>query len=220
VVSALQTFCSEDLGAFYLDILKDRLYTTRSDGHARRSAQTALWHITDALLKLMAPILSFTADEAWEIFAPQAFRDQGGTIQTQVFHRFDEIAGAAALDARWTEIRAARAEVLKELENLRERGDIGSSLQAEVVIKAAPQRYEALQSLGDDLRFVLITSAARLVAAPGANAQAIEVTPSPNPKCERCWHWRADVGSDPAHPSLCGRCVSNLFGAGEPRSHA
>jgi isoleucyl-tRNA synthetase len=110
--------------------------------------------------------------------------------------------------------------VLKELENLRERGDIGSSLQAEVVVKAAAQRFEALQSLGDDLRFVLITSAARLVAAQSADAQAIEVTPSPNPKCERCWHWRADVGSDPGHPSLCGRCVSNLFGAGEPRSHA
>ena len=177
---------------------------------------SAVW----ALLKLMAPILSFTADEAWEIFAPQAFSEQGGTIQTQVFHRFEELADAAALDARWTEIRAARAEVLKELENLRERGDIGSSLQAEVVVKAAAQRFEALQSLGDDLRFVLITSAARLVAAENVAAQAIEVTPSPNSKCDRCWHWRADVGSDPAHPSLCGRCLSNLFGAGEPRSHA
>ena len=220
VVSALQSFCSEDLGAFYLDILKDRLYTTRSDGHPRRSAQTALWHITDALLKLMAPILSFTADEAWEIFAPKAFGDQGGTIQTQVFHRFDEIPDAAALDARWVEIRAARAEVVKELESLRERGDIGSSLQAEVVVRAAAERFEALRALGDDLRFVLITSAARLVATQGGEAPTIEVTPSPNPKCERCWHWRADVGSDPAHPKICGRCVSNLFGDGEPRSHA
>ena len=220
VVSALQTFCSEDLGSFYLDILKDRLYTTRSDGHPRRSAQTALWHITDALLKLMAPILSFTADEAWEIFAPQAFREQGGTIQTQVFHDFGDMTDAPGLDVRWSEIRGARAEVLKELESLRERGDIGSSLQAQVQVKAAAQRFEALRSLGDDLRFVLITSAAGVAEVDDPAAQAIEVTPSPYPKCERCWHWRADVGGDPAHPAICGRCVSNLFGAGEPRSHA
>ena len=97
VVSALQSFCSEDLGAFYLDILKDRLYTTRADGRARRSAQTALWHITDALLKLMAPILSFTADEAWEVFAPETFEAEGGTIQSQVFHRFEPIADSAQL---------------------------------------------------------------------------------------------------------------------------
>jgi isoleucyl-tRNA synthetase len=220
VVSALQAFCSEDLGAFYLDILKDRLYTTRIDGRARRSAQTALWHVTDALLKLMAPILSFTADEAWEIFAPTEFAEQGGTIQTQVFHRFEEMADAGQLDARWTLIREARAEVLKELETLRERGAIGSSLQAEVLVRAPAGRFEALQSLGDDLRFVLITSAAGVVAATGPDAAAIEVKPSTNPKCERCWHWRADVGSEPAHPTICGRCVSNLFGDGERRSHA
>ena len=220
VVSAVQTFCSEDLGAFYLDILKDRLYTTRVDGKARRSAQTALWHITDALLKLMAPILSFTADEAWEIFAPKAFEEQGGTIQTQVFHRFEPIAGAAMLDARWGQIRSARAEVLKELEALRERGDIGSSLQAEVLVTAAAERFAALQPLGDDLRFVLITSAATLARADSPEDQSIAVKASAHDKCERCWHWRADVGADPAHPAICGRCVSNLFGDGEPRSHA
>ena len=124
------------------------------------------------------------------------------------------------MHAGWAEIRAARAEVVKELESLRERGDIGSSLQAEVVVRAAAERFEALRALGDDLRFVLITSAARLVATQGGEAPTIDVTPSPNPKCERCWHWRADVGSDPAHPGICGRCVSNLFGDGEPRSHA
>ena len=220
VVSALQTFCSEDLGAFYLDILKDRLYTTRVDGKARRSAQTALWHITDALLKLMAPILSFTADEAWEIFAPKAFEEPGGTIQTQVFHRFEPIAGAAMLDARWEQIRNARAEVLKELEALRERGDIGSSLQAEVRVTGAAERFAALQPLGDDLRFVLITSAATLARADSPEDQSIAVKASAHDKCERCWHWRADVGADPAHPAICGRCVSNLFGDGEPRSHA
>ena len=130
------------------------------------------------------------------------------------------MADDAALDERWTQIRAARAEVLKELESLRERGDIGSSLQAEVVVKAAAGRFEALAALGDDLRFVLITSAARLVAAGSAATQAIEVTASTHPKCDRCWHWRADVGSDPAHPSICGRCTSNLFGPGEERAVA
>ena len=220
VVSALQTFCSEDLGAFYLDILKDRLYTTRVDGAARRSAQTALWHITDALLKLMAPILSFTADEAWEIFSSRTFNEQGGTIQTQMFHRFDAIADAADLDARWTQIRGARADVLKELETLRERGEIGSSLQAEVRVTAAGERFDALQSLGDDLRFVMITSAATLDRAASPQGQSIAVKASVHDKCERCWHWRADVGADAEHPVICGRCVSNLFGDGEPRKHA
>jgi isoleucyl-tRNA synthetase len=110
--------------------------------------------------------------------------------------------------------------VLKELETVRERGDIGSSLQAEVVVTAAGERHDALQSLGDDLRFVLITSAAALVRAEGDGPDAVAVQPSPHPKCDRCWHWRADVGADPDHPAICGRCVSNLFGAGEPRSHA
>ncbi len=220
IVSALQTFCSEDLGAFYLDILKDRLYTTRADGLPRRSAQTALWHITDALLKLMAPILSFTADEAWEIVAPEAFRDQGGTIQTQLFHRFAPIADADRLLARWQRIRGIRATVQKDLESLRERGDIGSSLQAEVVVGASGEDHDALAALGDDLRFVLITSAARLERLPDGDPARVTVLPSAHAKCERCWHWRADTGTHPAYPGLCGRCVDNLHGDGEVRRHA
>ncbi|MGE0801432.1 MAG: isoleucine--tRNA ligase [Lautropia sp.] len=222
VVSALQTFCSEDLGAFYLDILKDRLYTTAATGRPRRSAQTALWHITDALLKLMAPILSFTADEAWEIFAPAAARDPAGagTIQGELLHRFEPIADAAVLDARWREIRAVRALVQRELEAVRERGDIGSSLQAEVTVGAAGEALTALAALGDDLRFVLITSAASLAALPAGTAPQVTVTASRHAKCERCWHWRADTGTDPARPGLCGRCIANLYGAGEPRHHA
>ncbi|MDO5056549.1 MAG: isoleucine--tRNA ligase [Lautropia sp.] len=223
VVSGLQNFCSEDLGAFYLDILKDRLYTTKLDGLPRRSAQTALWHITDALLKLMAPILSFTADEAWRVFAPARVQEPGATIQSEVFHVFPEQPDQAALDARWTLIRTARAQVLRDLETLRERGEIGSSLQAEVDLTASGELHEALATLGDDLRFVLITSAARLHQAPaGSDPQTLEIraTASAHQKCERCWHWRADVGQNPEHPGLCGRCESNLFGAGEPRHHA
>ena len=184
------------------------------------NAQTALRRITDVLLKLMAPILSFTADEAWEIFAPDRFAAEGRTIQAQVFHRFEPLPDAAGLDRRWREIRSARADVMKELETLRERGDIGSSLQAEATLHAAGDRLAALQSLGDDLRFVLITSAAQVRPATDAAAPAIEVTATSHAKCDRCWHWRADVDSDPAHPGICGRCVGNLTGTPEPRVHA
>ena len=124
---------------------------------------------------------------------------------------------ADALVAKWQRILAVRAVVQKELEAVRQSGAIGSSLQAEVAITAPAADYEALAALGDDLRFVTITSAATV--APG-DALAVRVTPSAHPKCERCWHWRADVGADAAHPTLCGRCVANLFGAGEPRQFA
>ena len=213
VVQRLQTYCSEDLGGFYLDVLKDRLYTTAADSHPRRSAQTALALIRDALLKLMAPILSFTAEEAWQILHPG-----DPTIFVHTWERlFPDVPGADALVAKWTRILAVRALVQKELEAVRQAGGIGSSLQANVDIAADADSYGALASLGDDLRFVLITSAARVQRG---DALAIAVTPSPYRKCERCWHWRADVGADAAHPALCGRCVANLYGAGEPRQYA
>jgi isoleucyl-tRNA synthetase len=213
VVQRLQTYCSEDLGGFYLDVLKDRLYTAHRDSRARRSAQTALVAIRDALLALMAPILSFTAEEAWSIVHPQARSVFCGTWTDAPAAPAD----AAALIAKWTRILAVRAVVQKELEALRQQGRIGSSLQAEVTITAPAEDHAALASLGDDLRLVLITSAARTL--PG-DALAVEVVPATAPKCERCWHYRADVGHDPAHPTLCGRCTANLFGAGEPRRHA
>jgi len=213
VVQRLATYCSEDLGGFYLDILKDRLYTAAKDSRARRSAQTALALIRDTLLKLMAPILSFTAEEAWRILRPSEV-----TIFAQVWKEsLPTLSEEPALVAKWERILAARAVVLKELEVARQDGKIGSSLQAEVAIEAPEEDRAALASLGDDLRFVTITSAASV--APG-NALAVRVTPSPHPKCDRCWHWRADVGADASHPTLCGRCVANLFGRGEPRTHA
>jgi isoleucyl-tRNA synthetase len=213
VVQRLSTYCSEDLGGFYLDVLKDRLYTTAADSRARRSAQTALALIRDALLKLMSPILSFTAEEAWQILHPD-----DPTIFVHTWERlFPGVSDADALVRKWTRILAVRALVQKELEAVRQAGGIGSSLQAGVDIVAAEDDYHALASLGDDLRFVLITSAA---SVRSGDALAIAVTPSPYRKCERCWHWRADVGTDAAHPALCGRCMANLFGAGEPREHA
>ncbi len=216
VVARLQTFCSEDLGAFYLDILKDRLYTTGADSVARRSAQTALWHVTASVLRVMAPFLSFTAEEAFKVFSP----NDSGTIFTEVFHRPPAVAGQEALLAKWQTIRSVRAEVMKQIEALREAGKVGSSLQAEIDLHLTGERHAAVATLGDDLRFVTITSRATLHAAADAAAEKIVVTPTVHKKCDRCWHWRADVGSDAAHPSLCGRCVTNLFGAGEVRRAA
>ena len=217
VVAKLQVFCSEDLGAFYLDVLKDRLYTTAPDSHARRSAQTALSHIAHAMLRWMAPFLSFTAEEAWRVFGPaDAFSIFAETyVDTRPWED-------APLLARWRRIAAVRAESNRQIELLRAAGKLGSSLQAEVTIAADADTRALLDSLGDDLRFVLITSAANVQPPAEGEVNDLVVTPraSSSPKCERCWHYRDDVGSDPAHPTICGRCTSNLHGAGEPRTVA
>jgi len=206
VVAKLQVFCSEDLGAFYLDALKDRLYTTAPKSLARRSAQTALVTITQAMLRWMAPFLSFTAEEAWKLVGTTE------SIFTETYLEFPE--PDAALLAKWARIRAVRERVNKEIEAVRTTGAVGSSLQANVTIGAPAEEHELLASLGEDLRFVLITSKALLAAAEELQ---VTVTPSSDTKCERCWHWRDDVGHDPAHPGLCGRCTSNLYGEGEAR---
>ena len=210
VMQKLQAFCSEDLGGFYLDILKDRLYTTAKDSPARRSAQSALYHITHSLLRLIAPVLSFTADEAWSIFT----RTERDSVLLHTWHQFPDTGGD--LCERWDQIRVARSEVQKEIEALRAAGKIGSSLQAEVEVHAAGDRFGLLKSLGDDLRFVFITSQANVVH----DVHNIVVKQSPYKKCERCWHYRADVGADPAHADICGRCTQNLYGSGEKRDHA
>jgi isoleucyl-tRNA synthetase len=221
VVARLQNYCSEDLGGFYLDILKDRLYTTGVDSVARRSAQTALWHIAHALLRVMAPVLSFTAEEAWAVFAgQQAYADSDETIFTQTLWTFPQLPDAEALLAKYAALREVRADVTKQLEEVRASGAIGSSLQAELAIKAAGSKHELLASLDDDLKFVFITSQATVELAANEAEEAVQVTPSEAPKCERCWHYRRDVGLDHAHPGLCARCVSNLFGTGEARRFA
>ncbi len=214
-VPKIQTFCSEDLGGFYLDILKDRLYTTARTSSARRSAQNALWHLSLSLLKLIAPILSFTAEEAWSVLQPDRV-----TIFTDTYHVFPVIEGAAPLISRWTALRALRSEVLKVLEDARAAKAIGSSLQAEVEITASGDNLRLLKSLGDDLRFVLITSAARVTAGADETSLQIGAKASGHAKCERCWHYRSDVGSHADHPDICGRCVVNLYGAGEARHFA
>ncbi|WP_019141575.1 isoleucine--tRNA ligase [Noviherbaspirillum massiliense] len=221
VVAKLQMYCSEDLGGFYLDILKDRLYTCRTTSHARRSSQTALWHITNALLRVMAPMLSFTAEEAWAVFADkETYAASGETIFTQIYYTLPSVADSDELLKKFADLRELRAEVMKQLEEVRMAGKIGSSLQAEIEIRASGKKYALLESLGEDVKFVFITSQAMITKVASEAEEAVLVTPSPNQKCERCWHYRADVGSHPEHPGICGRCVSNLFGKGEPRKFA
>ena len=217
----LHAFCSEFLGGFYLDILKDRLYTCGVASPARRSAQSALWHITNSLLRLFAPVLSFTGDEAWGHFTRRAANDPSAdSVFLHVAHVLPSVADAPALLHRWALVREVRAEVQKELEALRVKGDIGSPLAAQVEIHAAAERYRALVELGDDLRFVLITSQAAVQEVADPAQQKILARPSPHAKCPRCWHYRADIGADRSQPELCGRCVANLSGPGEPRTHA
>jgi isoleucyl-tRNA synthetase len=209
VVAKLQLYCSEDLGGFYLDILKDRLYTTAANSKARRSAQTALHHITHAMLRWMAPFLSFTAEEAWKIV---------GKTDSIFMETYSQMGAVdEALITKWSRIREIRDAVNKDIEVLRADGKVGSSLQAEVQLSVPAADHALLSTLGNDLKFVFITSAINLEAA---HALSTVVAASKHIKCERCWHYCADVGSDAAHPTICTRCTSNLYSAGESRTIA
>ena len=209
VVSKLQIYCSEDLGAFYLDVLKDRLYTNAPKSLARRSAQTVLYRITHAMLRWMAPFLSFTAEEAWQSF---------GTSESIFMETFSDLGTPnEALLAKWTRIREIRDQVNKDIETLRADGKVGASLQASVNLQVGPEDHALLASLGQDLKFVFITS--QLILQAGSDVVAT-VSVSQDTKCDRCWHYAPDVGVNPAHPTLCGRCDSNLHGAGETRLFA
>ena len=209
VVSKLQVYCSEDLGAFYLDVLKDRLYTSAPKSLARRSAQTVLYRITHAMLRLMAPFLSFTAEEAWQNF---------GSSESIFMETFSDLGTPnEALLAKWTRIREIRDQVNKDIEALRADGKVGASLQAAVTLQAGPEDHALLASLGKDLKFVFITSQLNLEAGDSLMAK---VAVSEDTKCDRCWHYAPDVGVNPAHPTLCGRCDSNLHGEGEKRLFA
>ena len=209
VVSKLQIYCSEDLGAFYLDVLKDRLYTSAPKSLARRSAQTVLYRITHAMLRLMAPFLSFTAEEAWQSF---------GSSESIFMETFSDLGTPnEALLAKWSRIREIRDQVNKDIEALRADGKVGASLQASVNLQVGTEDHALLASLGNDLKFVFITS--QLNLEEGSELVA-KVTVSQDTKCERCWHYSPDVGVNPAHPTLCGRCDSNLHGAGEKRLFA
>ena len=208
------SFCSEDLGGFYLDILKDRLYTSNENSKARRAAQSAIFHITHSLMRLMAPVLSFTADEIWQILMPQSdehiFMDEWYDLPPHDLNSRELLA--------WEHIIHVRAIANKKIEELREKGLVGSSLQAEIDIFASGDIYQSLSILHEDLKFAIITSHAKLHERQGD--LHIDVRASEHKKCDRCWHYREEVGSHHEHPTICNRCISNLFEKGEVRSHA
>ncbi len=208
-------FCSEDLGSFYLDILKDRLYTTGENSHARRAAQSALYHITQTMMRLMAPILSFTANEIWQTLD----LDKDATVFEELWY---DLPGHGLSDVQitdWQNIIEVRALTNKAIEEKRGLGEVGSSLQAEITIAVDSPAFDSLARMEDALRFVFITSQAKVEKQSGSGL-TFKVAASKHAKCDRCWHYREDVGASAEHPTICGRCVSNLFGQGEKRTHA
>ena len=224
IYQKVHNFCVVELGGFYLDIIKDRLYTTGAGSSPRRSAQTAMFHVAEAMVRWLAPILSFTAEEVWS-FLPG---ERNESVFLNTWHQFP--AGAErASEIDWPAFIALKADVARELERLRAAGAIGAPLEAEVTVFAPAEQAARFAALHDELRFLLITSQARVIEVDTPPADAvpahaegvwIEVQPSSQPKCVRCWHLRSDVGSDPRHPELCARCVVNVEGPGEERIFA
>ena len=224
VYHRLHNYCVNDLGGLYLDVLKDRLYTMPAKSLGRRSAQSALFHIAEGLVRWIAPILSFTADEIWRALPS----DRAGNVFAQTWYEFPRVE-EKAID--WVRLAAVREGVKKVLEDLRIKGQIGSGLNAEVALHANGALAQALSTVGAELRFWFITSEARLDSPQSKSADAvetkledgeslwIEARPSAYTKCERCWHQRADVGAHTEHPGLCGRCVENVGGSGEQRQY-
>ncbi len=227
IYQKLHNFCANDLGGFYLDVIKDRQYTTQADSVARRSAQTAMYHIGEALVRWIAPILSFTAEEIWENLPGE----RGPSVLLQQWYQGlptmapDEAMGRLF----WQQVMTVRAAVNKAMETQRTAGALRGSLDAAVTLYCSADLHERLLSLGDELRFVLITSSATLLPLDAAGADAVstelpelrlQITVAGDEKCERCWHRSADVGHSTVHPTLCGRCIENIDGAGERRLYA
>ncbi|GAA7508891.1 isoleucine--tRNA ligase [Helicobacter pylori] len=230
VVQRLMRFCSVEMGSFYLDIIKDRQYTTKADSLARRSCQTALWHIAEALVRWMAPILSFTADEIWG-YLPQTATARAEFVFTEEFYEglFGLGENEKLDDAYWQQLIKVRSEVNRVLEIARNDKVIGGGLEAEVTVYSNDEYRALLEQLGNELRFVLITSKAEVkaladkpvdVAAGELEGIAVSVARSNGEKCPRCWHYSDKIGVNPEHPTLCPRCVENVAGNGEVRHFA
>ena len=227
VYQKVHNFCAVDLGGFYLDIIKDRQYTAKEDGLARRSAQTAMYHVAEALVRWLSPIISYTADEIWHYLPGE--RSESVFLETWYQGLF-ELDKDSPMDRDfWSKVMTVREAVSKELERVRKTGAIGASLNAEVALFADERYFPVLKKLENELHFVFITSAAtvqELASSPDDAVQAeleglkIKVSVSEHAKCVRCWHQRADIGVDPNHPELCGRCVENVVGDGEVRRFA
>ncbi|MGB1175095.1 MAG: isoleucine--tRNA ligase [Luminiphilus sp.] len=226
VYHKVHNFCSGELGGFYLDVIKDRQYTTQTNSVARRSCQTALYHMAEALSRWVAPILSFTAEEIWENLPG----DREASVFLTEWYELPAPNGTDAMgDAFWSACLAVRQDVNKAMEAERAQGNIRGSLDANVILYATSDLRQMLATLGDELRFVLITSGAELADIYAAPADAlageveglkVSVSASDAEKCERCWHRRDDIGSVAEHPTLCGRCVTNVAGEGEVRHYA
>lgn len=225
VVQRLMKFCSIEMGSFYLDIIKDRQYTTKADSLARRSCQTALWHIAEALVRWIAPILSFTADEIWQYIPGE----RAEFVFTEEFYDglFPLSAEETMNDAYWQQVLKLRDEVNRVLEQARADKTIGAALEAEVTLYANDEYAKILSQLGDELRFVLITSKAEVKPLAEADVEdgevdgfKVKVVRSANEKCPRCWHYSDTIGQNAAHPTLCSRCVENVDGEGEVRHFA
>ncbi len=228
IYQKIHNFCVVDLGGFYLDIIKDRLYTTPEQSQARRSAQTVMWHIAEAMVRWLAPILSFTAEEIWGQL-PGARPD---SVFLSTWYALPKPQRARSAPIDWPALIALRTDVARELERLRIAGEIGAPLQAELDVYCTPEAHARVDALGDELRFLMITSQARVhrteqppasavpaVSVPGGGVW-LQVRRTAAPKCVRCWHHRADVGSTVEHPELCSRCVANLIPPGEVRRFA
>ncbi|MDN4624095.1 isoleucine--tRNA ligase [Pantoea agglomerans] len=228
VIQRLMQFCSIEMGSFYLDIIKDRQYTAKGDGLARRSCQTALWHIVEALVRWMAPIMSFTADEIWGYLPGE----RAQYVFTEEWYQglFGLAEDEALNDAYWAELLKVRGEVNKVIEQARADKRIGGALEATVMLYADPELAAKLQALGNELRFVLLTSGAQVADYALANDEAqqsellkglkIALHKAEGEKCQRCWHYTTDVGQNPEHAEVCGRCYTNVAGDGEQREFA
>ena len=235
VTQHITAFCSQDLGSFYLDIIKDRQYTTQKDGKPRRSAQTAIYHIAQALIRWITPILSFTAQEAWEVLHGND-SSKNSYVFTQAWYEFPEFELSAITTEDWQRIMRAKDIVNKHIETARENKILNANLSADAILYADGAMYASLAKLGEELRFVLITSSAELQPMNKAPTQtnsetdndsnetsadlSVVITAAEGTKCVRCWHVRDDIGIDSAHPELCARCVTNVIGKGEVRYYA
>jgi isoleucyl-tRNA synthetase len=209
VYSALYNFCTVDMSAFYLDILKDRLYTCATHSLARRSAQTALWEILDAFTRLIAPILSFTSEEVYHAMhegrPPEA---RSASVHEMLFPKCESMKEDEYLLAEWEKLRTVRDAVLKSLEEVRQSGTIGNSLEAKIVIRASGETAALLRRHKDDLRYIFIVSQIAVEDVPGTEeGPQIEVFKAEGSKCERCWNYSVEIGKDSAWPTLCERCI-------------
>ncbi len=225
----IHNFCSETLGGFYLDVIKDRQYTTQANSLARRSCQTAMYHVTEAMIRWIAPILSFTADEVWENMP--GTRADLGVFTAEWYDGLFDYSNTEIDAAVWDSLEQVRTEVTRTLEGLRQDGMIGSSLDADVTILADQSLLDQLQVISNELRFVMITSSAILTKLDSSQSDdaltlrngkrlQVQAAPSEHPKCVRCWHHREEVGNHTDHPELCGRCIDNIDGDGETRRYA